>query len=150
MGIFAEDLINFGNLMEATIDFPISQEQMGQILNVPVVLEPHFMDVIVKKKSFLFSKDYRIRLKEAKYLINERKLNNPKKAIGFDTLLEKDINLLPDAFEIIDNKPYIDFWPYIKASGLYSKVPSQFKERIIIKDYEIKSKSLVLKLGVQK
>ncbi|AEF19950.1 MULTISPECIES: hypothetical protein [unclassified Hydrogenobaculum] len=148
MGIFAEDLINFGNLMEATIDFPINQKELENILGVSVYLEPHVMDVVVKKKFLAFSKDYKIRLKEGEYFINDRKAG--KRAIGFDMLLEKDIELLPNAFEVIDGKPYINFWPYIKASELYAKVPNQFKERVIIKDYEIKSGNLVLKLGVQK
>ncbi len=148
MGIFAEDLINFGNLMEATIDFNISQKDLEGILGTKVSLEPHVMDVIVKKKFLAFSKDYRIRLKEGEYFINDRKIG--KRAIGFDMLLEKDIELLPNSFETIDKRPYLDFWPFIKASWLYEKVPNQFKERIIIKDYEIKSGVLVLKLGVQK
>lgn len=87
MGIFAEDLINFGNLMEATIDFPINQKKLENILEVPVYLEPHVMDVVVKKKFLAFSKDYKIRLKEGEYFINDRKAG--KRAIGFDMLLEK-------------------------------------------------------------
>ncbi|MGC9143809.1 hypothetical protein [Hydrogenobaculum sp.] len=148
MGIFAEDLINFGNLMEATIDFPINQKELENILNVPVFLAPHVMDVVVKKKFLAFSKDYKVRLKEGEYFINDRKAG--KRAVGFDMLLEKDVELLPSVFEVIEGRPYLNFWPYIKASELYTKVPNQFKERVIIKDYEIKKDVLVLKLGVQK
>ncbi len=148
MGIFAEDLINFGNLMEATIDFNVSPKDLESIIGVPVSLEPHVMDITVKKKFLAFSKNYKIRLKEGEYFINDRKAG--KRAIGFDMLLENDIELLPKAFEIIEKRPYLDFWPFIKASELYMKIPNQFKERIIIKDYEIKSNMLVLKLGVQK
>ncbi len=148
MGIFAEDLINFGNLMEATIDFPINQKELESVVGASVGLEPHMMDVVVKKKFLAFSKDYKVRLKEGEYFINDRKAG--KRAVGFDMLLEKDIELLPSTFEIIDKRPYLNFWPYIKASELYLKVPNQFKERIIIKDYEIKKDALVLKLGVQK
>lgn len=148
MGIFAEDLINFGNLMEATVDFNISKEDLKNILGLDVELEPHMLSIVKKDRFLVFNKNKIIKLKEAKYFINDRK--SQKRAIGFDMLLEKEITELPNTFEIIDNKPYINFWSYIKSSSLYAKIPNQFKERVIIKDYEIKKDYILLKLGVQK
>lgn len=148
MGIFAEDLINFGNLMEATIDFNVSKEELKNIVGLDISLESHMMSIVKKDRFLVFNKNKVIKLKETKYIINDRKTQ--KRAIGFDMLLEKEITELPNTFEILENKPYINLWPYIKASELYAKVPNQFKERIIIKDYEIKKDHIVLKLGVQK
>lgn len=148
MGIFAEDLINFGNLMEATIDLNISKEELEYLINAKVQLESHMLYILIKRNVLIFNKEKPIKLKEAKYIINDRKLG--KRAIGFDMLLEKEITLLPNTFEIIQNKPYLNLWEFIKSSSLYQKIPNQFKDRIIIKDYEIKKDFITLKLGVQK
>ncbi len=146
MGIFAEDLINFGNLMEATIDFTLSKEDLKGIVNTDVEFEPHMISVVIPKKVLVFTKPHKIKLKEAKYIKNEKH----NRFIGFDMLLENEISMLPSTFQIIENKPYLDFWPHIKLSSLYPKVPNQFRDRIIVKDYIVKSDGLVLKLGVRK
>ncbi len=152
MGIFAEDLINFGNLMEVNIPFDITKKDLENLTNLSLEIDDTGLFVFLNKKTLIFNKKERLKLNKENSLVKNNKRQDIR-AIGFKPLLPerlKDIlNSSNNSFEE-NSILYINLSPLIKSSELYQKVPSQFRERLIINSYQIKDQKLTAFIGVEK
>jgi len=150
MGIFSEDLINLGNLIDAEFEIKVPAQLLGQTLNeLNVELSEGLMRVGFKKKRFIFSKKVEVLLKEDPPAVKNTSL---ERSIGL--LVGTDRNLKEvlerGGFSLEGDHVFINLWDAIKQTQEYSKVPKQFKERIILSRYKLKDGFVQLWVRVSK
>ncbi|WP_448587593.1 hypothetical protein [Thermocrinis sp.] len=150
MGIFSEDLINLGNLIDVEFDINLSEEAINRAFEgLSFEIEDGFMRVGYRKKSFLFSKKVEILLREDPLRVK----NTPQeRGIGLLVATEKNLReiLEKNDFELEQDRLYINLFDAIKDTEEYKKVPKQFKDRIVINRYKLRKGYIQLWVKVSK
>jgi hypothetical protein len=150
MGIFSEDLINLGNLIDAEFEVKIPKELLNKTfkgLNFEVL--DGLLRVGFKKKGFLFSKEVQVPLKEdAQSLKNTSEI----KAIGLGVMTQKGLEelLQKGPFQREGEHVFLNLWEALTKTEEYAKVPKQFKDRLLINRYKLKQGYIQLWVRVSK
>jgi hypothetical protein len=151
MGIFSEDLINLGNLIDAEFEVKISKELLSETfkgLNFEVL--DGLLRVGFKKKGFLFSKEVQVPLKEdAQSVKNDQ---SDIRAIGLRVMTERGLEelLQKGPFQREGEHIFLNLWEAITKTEEYAKVPKQFKNRLLINRYKLKQGYIQLWVRVSK
>jgi hypothetical protein len=151
MGIFSEDLINLGNLIDTEIEVKVPKELLNETfkgLNFEVL--DGLLRVGFKKKGFIFSKDVQVPLKEdAQSVKNEQP---DIRAIGLTVMTEKGLEelLQKGPFKREGEHVFFNLWEAITKTEEYAKVPKQFKNRLLINRYKLKQGYIQLWVRVSK
>ncbi len=151
MGIFAEDLINLGNLLGVEIELKLTAEDMKKVFkDTEFILEDGLLKLRRKRKGFIFSRTSELRLREdSRNVLNDREkgLRCIKAQVLSRSALEDFKNAVStDTHDLA----CFNLWEVIKNTELYEKIPKQFRERIIISRYTFKKDYLQLYLKVEK
>jgi len=138
MGIFSEDLLNLGNLIDVEFEIKVP----AQLLNptkegLNFELSEGLMRVGFKKKGLIFSKDVRALLREDPKNV---KNTSDERSIGLLVATDKNLKevLEKGGFLQEGDHVFINLLEAIKNTEEYLKVPKQFRERIILSRYKIK------------
>ncbi|MGC8852660.1 MAG: hypothetical protein ACP5P0_03535 [Hydrogenobacter sp.] len=148
MGLFVEDLLNFGNLIDAEIEVYLTQDILKSAYpNLNFELEDGLLKIQMETKGFLFKKKREIRLSE-----NTNSVKNDRNTGRRYILMRALTKDLPkDDIFLVDGELFgIDVWPAVKLTEVYERVPKQFKERLAISRYKIKKDGIKLFLRVEK
>ena len=118
MGIFSEDLINLGNLIDAEFEVKIPKELLNETfrgLNFEVL--DGLLRVGFKKKGFLFSKEVQVPLKEdAQSVKNDQ---SEIRAIGLRVMTERDLEelLQKGPFQREGGHIFLNLWEALTKTG---------------------------------
>ena len=138
MGIFSEDLINLGNLIDAEFEIKVPAQLLSQTLNgLHVELSEGLMRVGFQKRGFIFSKKVQVLLKEDPQTVKNTSF---ERSIGLLVGTDRNLKevLQKGGFGLEGDHVFINLLDAIKQTQEYSKVPKQFKERIILSRYKLK------------
>jgi len=150
MGIFSEDLINLGNLIDAEFEVKIPKELLNETfkgLNFEVL--DGLLRVGFKKKGFLFSKEVQVPLKEDAQSV---KNTSEIKAIGLGVMTQKGLEelLQKGPFQREGGQVFLNLWEALTKTEEYAKVPKQFKNRLLINRYKLKQGYIQLWVRISK
>ena len=150
MGIFSEDLINLGNLIDAEFEIKIPKELLNKTfkgLNFEVL--DGLLRVGFKKKGFLFSKEVQVPLKEDAQSV---KNTSEIKAIGLGVMTQKGLEelLQKGPFQREGGQVFLNLWEALTKTEEYAKVPKQFKNRLLINRYKLKQGYIQLWVRISK
>jgi len=138
MGIFSEDLINLGNLIDVEFEIKVPAQLLSQTLKgLYVELSEGLMRVGFEKKGFILSKKVQTLLKEDPQAVKNTSL---ERSIGLLVGTDRNLKevLEKGGLSLEGDHVFINLLDAIKQTQEYSKVPKQFKERIILSRYKLK------------
>jgi len=151
MGIFSEDLINLGNLIDVEFEVKILKELLNETfkgLNFEVL--DGLLRLGFKKRGFLFLKEVQVPLKEdAQSVKNEQP---DIRAIGLTVMTQKGLEelLQKGPFQREGGHIFLNLWEALTKTEEYAKVPKQFKNRLLINRYKLKQGYIQLWVRVSK
>ncbi|ADO46000.1 conserved hypothetical protein [Hydrogenobacter thermophilus TK-6] len=152
MGLFVEDLLNFGNLMDAEIEIKLTEDILKKAYpNLTFELGDGLLRIYVERRGLIFKKRHELRLLEDAR--NVKSNRDEGRRYIFMKALVKDIpeDMLKGE-EFLKDGEYLgmDVWPCVKLTEVYDKIPRQFKERLTITRYKVKKDGLSVFLRVEK
>lgn len=139
MGIFIEDLLNFGNLIDAELEIKLYPEHLGQAYApLHFELEDGILRLIISKKVLFFNKRDELRLAEADGKTKKER-ENQQQWIFMKLLSKKGLEefLKLPFFTVEDEQLGMDVMPAVYLTQTYQRVPKQFKDRLLISRYRI-------------
>ncbi|HIQ49426.1 MAG TPA: hypothetical protein EYH58_07355 [Aquifex aeolicus] len=153
MGIFIEDLLHFGNLINNEIEVILSSEDFKKaFMNLDFEFTDGVMKIKGKKRILFLSKAFEFRGKEeTNKVYNSRK---DEKLSDFGIYLKI---LSPDGLDILgkdrrfqEEGEYLKFsiFDVFKNSEIYQKIPKQFRDKLKLTKYKIKRNGLSIFLTV--
>ncbi len=142
MGIFKEDLINLGNLIDTEVEVKLYPEDFRRVFPD---LEFEFTDGLLKirgkKKTLIFSRTFEFRGREDPGAVRTVKDHETKDLIVEVHVVSKDgIDKLSETgkFSYEGDRIGISVLPVLKETEVYSKIPDTFRERLKITRYRIR------------
>ncbi len=154
MGIFKEDLINFGNLIDTEVEVKLSPEDFGRTFpGLGFEFSAGIARIKGKRKVLLFSKNFELRLGQ-----DERRVYNLKefetKDMGiYLRLLSRDgleEVLRRKGIEKEDEHLKVSIFDVLKGSKVYKDIPDAFKGRLLLTKYKIGEGYLSIYITVTK
>ncbi|WP_457600375.1 hypothetical protein [Hydrogenivirga sp.] len=154
MGIFKEDLINFGNLIDTEVEVKLTPEDFKRVYPD---LDFEFSDRLVKirgrKKGLLFKRSYEFRGgQDEQRVYNLREYETDDMGIylrvvsrsGLEELLKKE------GVELEGEHLKLSVWEVFKRSNVYRDIPDAFKDKLVITRYKVKDGHLAVYITVTK
>ncbi len=154
MGIFKEDLINFGNLINTEVEVKLTPEDFRRVYPD---LEFGFSDRLVKirgrKKGFFFRKSYEFRGgQDERKVYNVREFETEDMGIylpiisrsGFEDLLSRE-GMEPEGDHL-----KLSIFEVLKRSEIYKDIPDAFKDKLMITRYKVRDGYLSVFITVTK
>ncbi|MCS6997999.1 MAG: hypothetical protein N2648_02670 [Aquificaceae bacterium] len=151
MGIFIEDLLNFGNLIDAELEFKLSPEELKKAYpSVDFDIREGILRLLVKKKVLLWEKRVEVRLSEDGEVFKDREGSG--QWVFFKVLskggLEEVLKL--QGFKSEGEKLGVDIMPAVSITDTYLKIPKQFREKLLINRYRLGKDHLLLYFRFEK
>ncbi len=154
MGIFKEDLINLGNLIDTEVEVSLKPEDFKRHFED---LDFEFKDTLViirgKKKVLFFNKSFEFRGKQVEDKVyNEREYETKDLGIYLLVISRDGMEELLKRKEFKEEGDYLrmSIWDVLRKTETYSKIPDAFKERLMITKYKVKENSLSVFITVTK
>ncbi|WP_448584282.1 hypothetical protein [Thermocrinis sp.] len=138
MGIFSEDLLNLGNLIDAEFEIKVPKQLLNSTIEgLNFELAEGLMRVGFKKKGLIFSKDVQVLLKEDPKAV---KNSSDERSIGLLVATDKNLKeiLEKGGFVQEGEHVFINLLGAIRNTEEYLKVPKQFRERVVLSRYRLK------------
>ncbi len=154
MGIFKEDLINFGNLIDTEVEVKLTSEDFKRIFSdFDFELTDGLMKIRGKKKGFLFKRSFEFRGGQ-----DERKIYNVKEYETKDIGVYLKVISSNGIEEILKEKGFeregeylkMSVFDVLKGTNMYKDIPDAFKNRLIITRYKIKNGYMSIYITVTK
>ncbi len=139
MGIFIEDLLNFGNLIDAELEIKLSAEELSRAYAcIEFDIKEGIVKVLKKRKLLFFNKTQEIRLSEADGKVKKDRETSRQLAF-FKVLSRYGIQDLKNMEGFSWDGEYLglDVMPAVVLTETYEKIPKQFREKLLISRYKI-------------
>lgn len=136
MGIFVEDLVNFGNLIDAEIEFRLSPESLKRAFpELDFEIRDGILRVFVKGRRLFLKSTSEVRLSEGGGVRKDRQ--EGRQWVFFRVLSEGgEERLLSFPFFKKDGEYLgMDVMPVVVLTETYEKIPKQFRDRLVISRY---------------
>ncbi len=153
MGIFKEDLINLGNLIDTEVEVKLTPQDFKKVFPD---LEFEFTEGLVrikgKKKGLLFRRGFEFRgAQDEQRVYNEREFETLDMGVYLKIISPKGIEELEKRGMKREGEHLrLSVFEVLKKSDIYRDVPDAFKDRLVIKRYKIKEAALSVFLSVTK
>ncbi|NPA32591.1 MAG: hypothetical protein GXO04_03090 [Aquificae bacterium] len=154
MGIFIEDLLHFGNLIDNEVGIELSPAEFKKAFPS---LEFSFSDSLViirgKKKILFFPKSYEVRAKEeSSKVYNDRKDELTDFGVYLRLISSGDLDELLKDERIKREGEYLrlSVLDALKNSEVYNKIPRQIRPKLKLTRYKVKKGNMTLYLTVVK
>lgn len=153
MGIFKEDLINLGNLIDTEVEVKLTPEDFKKVFPD---LEFEFTEGLAKirgkKKGLLFKKSFEFRgAQDEQNVYNDREFETLDMGVYLKIISPKGIEELENRGMKREGEHLkLGVFEVLKRSDIYKDIPDAFKERLVIKRYRIKEGALSIFLSVTK
>ncbi len=131
MGLFIEDLLNFGNLIDAEIEIKLSPVELKKVYPIfDFDIRDGILSIKVKKKILFLEKTKEVRLSCMDIVV---KKEGNKQWIFLKRLSQEDFEeLLKESFLLEGERLGIDVMPAVVHTETYQKIPKQFKDKLLI------------------
>ncbi|SHK46843.1 hypothetical protein [Thermocrinis minervae] len=151
MGIFIEDLLNLGNLMDAEIEAHIPEATLSQALGLETKIEKGLITFRIKKKGLIFSKTLELKLSEESRMVKNLKEEGKRFVMG-RMLTRSAVEELSKREDFLFEGEFagFDVWKAFKLTETYEKVPYQFRERLALTRYIFSDYLLKIFMKVEK
>jgi len=139
MGLFIEDLLNLGNLIDAELEIELSSQILKKAYTeLEFEINDGLMTVRGKKKGLILKKTYEVRLAEETNKVKKDKETGRQYA-GFRLLTRSGLEelLKREGFYLEGDWLFFDLMPAVVLTETYQKVPKQFKDRLLINRYRL-------------
>ena len=155
MGIFIEDLLNFGNLIDTEVEVPIKPEDFKKVFqNLNFEFQEGIFKIKGKKKVLLFNKSFEFRGKEEPSKVFNIRENDELKDFGIylKILSEEGIEELTKDKHFSREGEYLklSLLDVLKKTEVYQKIPRQFRDKIHLVKYKVKNGQLSIYITVVK
>ncbi len=154
MGIFKEDLINFGNLINTEVEIKLSPEDFKKVF---LSLDFEFTDSLVKirgkRKGLLFKRGFEFRgAQDEERVYNVREFETLDMGILLRILSPSGVEELEKEKRIEREGEYLKLsvFDILKGSRVYRDIPDAFKDKLIIKRYKVRDGFLSIFVTVTK
>ncbi len=153
MGIFKEDLINFGNLIDTEVEVKLTPEDFKRVFqDLDFEFSEGLAKIRGKKKGLLFKRGFEFRGSQ-----DEKKVYNVREFETLDMGVYLKI-ISPQGIEELEKRGMerdgeylkISVFDVLKRSEIYKNIPDAFKDKLIIKRYKIKDGALSVFITVTK
>lgn len=154
MGLFIEDLINFGNLVDTEVEVKFEPQDFKKVFNnYNFEFEDRLVKIKGKKKILFMNKTFEFRgLQEADRVFNVKEFNVDDFGIYLKVLSKDGLSeLLKDKrFSLEESFLKWSLIDVFRATEVFEKIPERFKERIVIKRYRVRKDALSIYVTVTK
>ncbi len=154
MGIFKEDLLQFGNLIDTEAEVKIPEEDLEKhYKGLEFSITPDLLIISYTKKSFLFSKRQEIRCApDEREVFNERTGGLTKDfGIYLRVLVGKGIeNIETDGIKAEGERLRLSLWNVFRSTDTYHRAPPDFRDKLTIVRYMLRNGYMSLFLTVTK
>lgn len=154
MGIFKEDLINFGNLIDTEVEVKLTPEDFKRAFPD---LDFEFSDGLVKirgkKKVLLFNKGFEFRGREdERRVYNFRQYETEDMGVYLEIVSSDGMEelLKRDAFFKENEHLKMSVFEVLKRSEIYPKIPDAFRDKLVITRYKVRDGHLAVFITVTK
>ncbi len=134
MGIFIEDLLNFGNLIDAELEIRLTGEELGKAYpNLNFDIRDGILRILTRRKVLFMSKSQEIRLSDVDCIV--RKDRETSRQWAFFKILSRDgleqVQKL-EGFSREGEYLGIDVMKAVVLTDTYEKIPRQFRDKLLI------------------
>ncbi len=154
MGLFIEDLINFGNLVDTEVEVKLSPEDFKRVFPE---YEFSFEDRLVKirgvKKVFFLKRGFEFRgAQESDRVFNRKDFNVDDFGVYLRMLSKEGVDELirDDRFAVEDGFLRWSLIGVFRATEVFKKIPERFKDRILIRRYRVRKDTFSIYVTVTK
>ncbi|MEN3028428.1 MAG: hypothetical protein ABDH29_04285 [Aquificaceae bacterium] len=151
MGIFIEDLLNFGNLIDAELEFKLSPEELKKAYpSLDFDIREGILSLVVRKRVFMWERRLEVRLSEDGEVFKDRESSG--QWVFFRVLSKggvEEVLKLP-GFRSGGEKLGMDIMPAVSTTDTYIKIPKQFREKLLINRYRLGKDHLLLYFRFEK
>lgn len=153
MGIFKEDLINFGNLIDTEVEVGLIEEDFMKVFGG---LKFEFGDSLIKikgkKKGFFLKRGFEFRgAQEEGRVYNEKDYETTGMGIYLRIISPEGLDVL-EKVGMVKEGEYLkmDVFEALKGSDIYREIPDAFRNRLLLKRYRVGKGRLSLFITVTK
>ncbi|AAC06954.1 hypothetical protein [Aquifex aeolicus] len=155
MGIFIEDLLHFGNLIDNEVEVPLKPEDFKRAYpDFEFTFEDGVVKIRGKKRVFLFNRSFEFRGKEEPNKVYNEKKGDEVTDFGvyLKILSSEGLDVLTKNEHFSREGDYLKMSALepFKASEVYQKVPKQFRSKLSITKYKVKNGEFSIFLTVIK
>ncbi len=154
MGIFKEDLINFGNLIDTEVDVKLTSEDFKRVYpDLDFEFEDGLLKIKGKKKGFLLKRGFEFRGAQDEHRVyNVRNYETEDMGVLLRVISSSGVDVLIgyEGMEKEGEHLQLSIWEVLKRSDIFKDIPDAFKDKLIIKRYKIKKDALSVFITVTK
>ncbi|WP_461829774.1 hypothetical protein [Aquifex sp.] len=154
MGIFIEDLLNFGNLIDTEVEVPLKPEDFRRVFpDLSFEFSESILKIKGKKKVLFFNKGFEFRgREESDKVFNERTDELKDFGIFVKVVSSDGIDVLEKDSHFKKEGEYLrmSLLDVLKATETYQKIPKQFRDKLELVKYRIKEGALSIFITVVK
>ncbi|GEM_PF-541903 len=154
MGIFKEDIIQFGNLIDTEVEVRFKEGDFNKVYeDLTFKFTPDYLSIRGTKKVLLFRRSFELRAKpDERNVFNIR--NGATRDLGIILYIivpaGSEIVSTKDGIEVDGEKLKISVWRVLKRTKVYSDIPDAFKDKLMITRYKLADSSLSAYITVTK
>jgi len=154
MGIFIEDLLNFGNLIDSEFEVEVLPEHFRKTFpSYEFIPEEGILKIKGKKKVLFFTKGFEFRgAEDSRRVFTVREDELRDLGIYLKILSSEGLDELTKDSRIKREGEYVKLSLYdaFKETETYKKIPKQFRDKINLSRYKLKKGKVSLFLTVVK
>ena len=153
MGIFKEDLINFGNLIDTEVEVKLTPQDFKKVFpDLDFEFTEGLAKIKGKKKGLLFKRGFEFRgAQDEQRVYNEREFETLDMGVYLKIISPQGIEELEKRGMKREGEHLkLSVFEVLKKSDTYKDIPDAFKERLIVKRYRIREGALSIFITVTK
>ncbi|RLJ69969.1 hypothetical protein BCF55_0229 [Hydrogenivirga caldilitoris] len=154
MGIFKEDIINFGNLINTEVEVKLTPEDFRRVYpDLEFLFSDRLMRIRGKKKSLLFKKSFEFRGgQDEQRVYNVRKYETEDMGIYLKVMSKDGLGELTkrEGMELDGDYLKVSVFEVLKRTKVYKDVPDAFRGRLVATRYKVRDGYLSLYITVTK
>ncbi|NPA42261.1 MAG: hypothetical protein GXO18_08320 [Aquificae bacterium] len=154
MGIFKEDLINFGNLIDTEVEVKLSPRDFSRVFeNLEFEFSDRLMKIRGEKKVLFLKKRFELRLgQDEQKVYNVREFKTEDMGIYLKIMSKDGLEEVLKREGISREGEYLKMsvFEVLKRSKIYGDIPDAFKERLVLNRYKIGNGYLSIYITVTK
>jgi len=153
MGIFKEDLLNFGNLIDTEVEVRLRPEDLAEVFGgLEFELGDGLVKIRGKRRGIILRRGFEFRgAQEEGKVYNIREFKTIDMGVYLRILSDQGIEELEGRGMKREGEYLrVSLLEALKRSDVYKMVPDVFKEKLVIKRYKVREGALSLFLSVTK
>ncbi|MCS6875234.1 MAG: hypothetical protein RMK35_00115 [Aquificaceae bacterium] len=143
MGVFIEDLMNFGNLIDTELEIKLSAQELATAYpELDFEIKEGILRIFINRRVLFWNRKVEVRLSEGGGVKKDRE--NQSQWVFFKVLSKAGLEdiLKLDAFRLDGEYVGMEVMKAVSLTESYRKIPRQFLEKLLINRYKMGKDSL--------